>query len=251
MQVGDDPGPVGERLVPRRGAAAAAAEAAVEAVELACDVGEVAARRRVRLRRSRAQRLVLGQARDRRGGELRLLARPRAARRRRRPQPRPRAGACAEPVGRGSEDGCLGEHTRRGPSGPARAHVDAVAQAIGIAGRPTAASCAAGDLPVGQLASERSAARATGSEAESQLDDDQLSLLAGPEEVEIDARRDQLVVAREALGGGRGRLLGGRRRARRSGRAGCAGAPAAAGKSGVRARRRSRRESVSASRSAR
>ena len=131
VQVGDDPVAVARAdPLSRRAGRRRPREALVERVELGGDVAR-SSRLGLRARCGRlalAQGVVLGEARDRRGRELGLLAHAPAARRSRRRRPSPRAGAAASPSARG----------RRSPSrsaGPraaglrAGAHVDAFAQA--------------------------------------------------------------------------------------------------------------------------
>ena len=170
VQVGDDPRPVGERpgLAARR--AAAGAEARVERVQLARDVGEVAD---LRPRRSRPS--AAASPRRRRGGRSRRrrapAARPRPAAPRRRPRPRrPRAAggrSRSEPARRWPpRRAAPPAPTRRGPSARARARaaragwqVSPRAPWSGGGRSPSPAAPGATVGPRGRRATSRNAAR--------------------------------------------------------------------------------------------
>ena len=148
MEVGEDPLAV-RRAAPARASPAPLAEAAVELVELAGDVGE-----RLALDAApgfvgelRRQRLVLGEARERGRGELRLLAELPAARRSRRPRQPPRARPARGRRARGRRS-----RPRSGSAPalavPGGAHVRAAAQpALGSSAGPRAASSAGRRAP--------------------------------------------------------------------------------------------------------
>ncbi len=152
----------------------------------------------------------LGQTRDRGGGELRLLGDSG-----RRCDGRPGShGLEQEPFRAGrapTRRWPPRRATRRAPtrSRPERTRTRS-RRPSGIAGRTESGFVRSRMISQsGSSRSERSAARATGSEAEWSSTTISCRFSPGLEEVEIDARRDHPVVAREALGGGRGSLLRG------------------------------------------
>ena len=216
MQVGEDPGPVGERIAVAAACPLAPAEAAVDLLELAGDGGEaLRLGRRARLAAlPLAQLVVLGQAlraRPRRARAARARPADRRARRRR---PPPRGAAAPSPSAPGRRSPASASTAARASAvRPERTRTRS-RSASGIPGRVESGFVRSSTASQpGSSRSERSAARATGSEPEVQLDHDELPLRAGPEELGVDAGRDDPVVAREALRRrGRGRLRRGDQR---------------------------------------
>ena len=166
VQVGDDPRPVGER-VGRRGAARGGASCSdvVELVELGGDVGERAPAPRLAraLLLRRAQRVVLGEPRDGRAGELGLRPRRRSARRSRSRRPAPRAARARARPDPGHEDRGLVQQRRARGAVARGAHVDARrrGRAGSRAARRAASSAAAPPPSPGSSRSARSTLRAT------------------------------------------------------------------------------------------
>ena len=214
VEVGEDPLAVGERLIRRRcSSLAPPREARVELFEVGRDVGEglaLDASPRL-LGELAAQRLVLGQPRERRGGELGLLVH---ARRR---GDRGAGGGrlerdAREAVERGDEDRGLVRGSRRGfarrgrcaraPGRGASPGSSAARRAISSAGRraPSRAAGAARGRRLSRAAARRAATRGRRAFASP----------GRPEELGVDALLDDPVLAGEAL---RGRV-GGLRRGR-------------------------------------
>ena len=201
VQVGEDPGPVGERLAVASARPLAPAEAAVDVLELPGDGGEV-----LRLGSSSglpalalAQVVVLGKALERGRRKLRLvehagrIGERRAGRRRLEAQPS-RAGRSWD------DDRGFGQHGRAGLrlAAGADAHPVAERQRDPGPGRERLRS-QQHRLPAGQLPQRAERRACDGQRPRMQLDRDQLPLRAGPEEVGVDAGRDDPVVTGEAL----------------------------------------------------
>ena len=214
----EDPRPVGERIAVAAPHPPPSAEAAVDVLELVRDRGEA-----LRLRRFArlpppplAQLLVLGQALKRGRRELRLLEHAR------RSGQGGTGGRGLEAQARGArrsrdEDRGVGEHggARLGRRPERTCTRSRSASGIpglvesGFVRRSTASQ-------PGSSRSERSAARRRATSPNGARSR-RAALRARPEELGVDAGRDDPVVAREAVGGGgRGRLRR-RRSARRSG----------------------------------
>ena len=157
-----------------------------------------------------AQRVVLDEPGDRRGGELGLLE---DAGRIGKHCP---GGRCLESeprrAGRGGhDDRCLGEDGGPGLRPAAGANVHPVAQheRDSRSGRQRLRPDEHG-VPAGQVAQRAERSARDGQRAGMELDRDELSLLAGLEQLGVDSGRDDAVVAGKALGCRRRRRLGGR-----------------------------------------
>jgi hypothetical protein len=212
VQVGDDPGAVGEWPGIALARATLAVEAAIHLVEVLGHFGKallLGAGPRFTTP-ALAQRVVFDEPCHRRRGELGLLedagrigdSCPGGG--------RLEAQSCGAGRG-GNDDRRLGEDRRAGLRPPSRADVHPVAQHERDSGsgrqrlRPDEHCVPARQVP--QRAERRTG---DGQRAGVQLDRDQLSLLAGPEQLGVDAGRHDAVVAGEALGSRRGRSLGSR-----------------------------------------
>ena len=243
MQVGDDPGAVGERVAGSLRSRRRDGEAGVELVELARDGGEaLRSRRCARARacsRSR-QRVVLGEPRDRGRRELRLLAHARRRRRSRCPRPRLERDA-RRALERGHEDrGLVQERRARLRRRAQRAHVHAAAQrGAGTSGRPASGFVRrkTSSQPGSSRERPHDRARRAGARRAATRATISRRFSAGPEELEVDPGRDEPVVAGEALGRCLGRLLGGRDERVDARRAAARAAPCRAGSRAAPARR--------------
>ena len=212
MQVGEDPGAVGERLAVAAARPLAAAEAAVDLLELPRDGGEaLRLGRRARLRGSCARA-------PRRSRPAAAAPRPRAPAGRARPadrpaprrRPRPRAAA-----GRSrSEPGRRSRPPRARPRAPPAVRPERTRtrsrSASGMPGRVESGFVRSSTASQpGSSFSERSAARATGSEPECSSITTRFRFAPGRKRLGVDARREDPIVAGEALRRRRGGRLGG------------------------------------------